>query len=68
VLPNPPRELVDWVADELLPVVDDVDEVEPLLRKPVPLLLLLLLLLAWSGWQAGEPGTAGPQFCATGGR
>ena len=47
-------------------MVDEV-ELEPLLRTP-ELLLPLLLLLAWFGWQAGEPGTAGPQFCATGGR
>jgi len=33
VLPNPPRELVDW-ADELLPVVDDVDVVELELLLP----------------------------------
>jgi hypothetical protein len=67
VLPKPPRELVDW-ADELPPVVDDVEvvELELLLREPEP--LLPLLLLAWFGWQAGEPGTAGPQFCATGPR
>ncbi|HTE79306.1 MAG TPA: hypothetical protein VK634_01295 [Reyranella sp.] len=46
-------------------MVDDVDEVElePLLRTPE-----LLPLLAWFGAQAGEPGTAGPQFWATGGR
>jgi len=53
-------------------VVDDVDVVEldppPLLRKPEPLLPLLLLPLAWFGAHAGEPGTVGPQFCATGGR
>ena len=45
---------------------------EPLLLKPEPELEplppLLVLLLAWFGAQAGAPGTAGPQFCATDGR
>ena len=70
MLPNPPRELVEWESDELLLSLDDFDvvELELLPRKPEPLLPLLLLLVDWLGAQAGEPGTAGPQFCAAGPR
>ena len=69
MLPNPPRELVEWVSDELLLVVDDFDvvELELLPRKP-ELVLPPLLLVDWLGAQAGEPGNAGPQFCMAGPR
>jgi hypothetical protein len=61
VLPKPARELVDR-TDELLSAVDFVaPELPP--RKPEP-----ALLPDWLGWQAGEPGTVGPQFWATGPR
>ena len=71
MLPKPPR--LDVLLEES-PLVLDVplELLEPLLLKAElvlePLLPLLVLLLAWFGWQGGEPGTAGPQFCATGGR
>jgi len=45
VLPNPPRELVDWESDELPLVFDDVDDVELELLPRYPELLLPLLLL-----------------------
>ena len=70
MLPKPPR--LDVLLEES-PLVLDValELLEPLLLKPEPELeppLLLVLLLAWFGAQAGEPGTAGPQFGATGPR
>ena len=67
MLPKPPR--LDVLLEES-PLVLDValELLEPLLLKPEPELEPLLPLLAWFGAQAGEPGTAGPQFCATGGR
>ena len=71
MLPKPPR--LDVLLEES-PLVLDValELLEPLLLKPEPelepLLPLLVLLLAWFGAQAGEPGTAGPQFGATGPR
>ena len=70
MLPKPPR--LDVLLEES-PLVLDValELLEPLLLKPEPELeppLPLVLLLAWFGAQAGEPGTAGPQFGATGPR
>ena len=71
MLPKPPR--LDVLLEES-PLVLDValELLEPLLLKPEPelepLLPLLVVLLAWLDAQAGEPGTAGPQFCATGPR